>query len=155
MCLCLAPCVLLVRLAHLSAIPKLNVAKAPANYCNFHCRYTVDAHELTFSSQHDHQNPLTHHVSDSPCRPLFPQLSICYALKANTMHTNNDLLSRPLASQLRACEAPLHSCRTSTTSTGTRSSDERLTKWLEPTVNDLYAFSETIGEGVSPVRLMT
>jgi len=34
-------------------------------------------------------------------------------------------------------------------------SDKRLTKWLEPTVTGLYAFSETIGEGVSPVCLMT
>jgi hypothetical protein len=30
-----------------------------------------------------------------------------------------------------------------------QSSDERLTKWLEPTVKVLYTFSETLGEGVS------
>ena len=58
-----------------------------------------------FSSQHDQLKHLSHtHVSDSPCGPLFPQLSIYFynALKANKSHTNNDLLSHPLASQLQA-----------------------------------------------------
>jgi hypothetical protein len=34
-------------------------------------------------------------------------------------------------------------------------SDHRLIKWLDPTINVLYAFSETIGEGVSLVRPIT
>jgi hypothetical protein len=31
--------------------------------------------------------------------------------------------------------------------------DERLTKWLDPTVKVLYSLSETLGEGVSLVCL--
>jgi len=34
-----------------------------------------------------------------------------------------------------------------------RSIDQRLTKWLDPTVNVLYAFSATLGEGVGLAHL--
>ncbi|KAN0139454.1 hypothetical protein V8E53_002955, partial [Lactarius tabidus] len=66
-----------------------------------------------------------------------------------------DLLTHPLASQLQSCE--------STTAIlailqgqirefdKSRSGDERLTKWLGPTVNVLGAFSATISGGVSLV----
>jgi len=93
-----------------------------------------------------------------PSSPNF-QLIFNTALKAYENHTKNDLLSHPLASQLQASQSPgsiltilqqqiqeLNQSRTH---------DERLTKWLDPTVNVLYAFSETIGEGVSLVCLTT
>ncbi|KAN0134107.1 hypothetical protein V8E53_008112 [Lactarius tabidus] len=77
------------------------------------------------------------------------------ALRSYQKQTKKDLLAHPLASQLQSCE--------STTAILTiledqvrefdkaRSGDERLTKWLGPTVNVLYAFSETISGGVSLV----
>jgi hypothetical protein len=34
-----------------------------------------------------------------------------------------------------------------------RGADERLTKWVDPTVKVLYSLSETLGEGVSLVCL--
>ncbi|KAH8980416.1 hypothetical protein EDB92DRAFT_1820571 [Lactarius akahatsu] len=34
-----------------------------------------------------------------------------------------------------------------------RSADERLHKWLDPTINVLYAFSQTLGEGVGLVNI--
>jgi hypothetical protein len=78
------------------------------------------------------------------------------ALKSYQKQTKKDLLTHPLASQLQSCN--------STTAILTiledqvrefdkaRSGDERLTKWLGPTVNVLYAFSDTISGGVSLVR---
>jgi hypothetical protein len=78
------------------------------------------------------------------------------ALKSYQKQTKKDLLSHPLASQLRSCNS------TSAILTiledqvrdfdKARSGDERLTKWLGPTVNVLYAFSDTISGGVSLVR---
>ena len=87
------------------------------------------------------------------------QLIFNNALKAYEKQTNNDILFHPLAADLQACQSPsailavlLHQVEEFSQS---RTSDERLTKWLGPTVNVLYAFSETIGESVSLVRLMT
>jgi hypothetical protein len=87
------------------------------------------------------------------------QLIINNALKEYEKRTKNDLLAHPLATQLQACDSPdavlavlqqqLHGLDQS------RSSDERWTKWLDPTVNILYALSETIGEGVGLVSLRT
>jgi len=87
------------------------------------------------------------------------QLIFNNALKAYEKHTKNDLLSHPLAAQLQACQSPSsilavlqHQVQELDQS---RINDEGLTKWLGPTINVLYAFSETIGEGVSLVRPMT
>ncbi|KAH9037401.1 hypothetical protein EDB83DRAFT_2524665 [Lactarius deliciosus] len=77
------------------------------------------------------------------------------ALKSYQRQTKKDLIAHPLASQLQSCD-----------STGAilavlqdqvqefdqaRSGDERLTKWLIPTVNVLYMFSATVSEGVGLV----
>ena len=79
------------------------------------------------------------------------------ALTSYQEQTKKDLLAHPLASQLKTCE--------STTAILTilhdqvqefdksRSGDERLTKWLSPTINVLCAFSATISGGVSMVGL--
>jgi hypothetical protein len=72
--------------------------------------------------------------------------------------TKNKLLSHPLAIQLQSCDSPAailsvlqdlvqqfnQSC----------SGDERLRNWLDPTVNVLFAFSATLGEGVGLVYLI-
>ena len=97
----------------------------------------------------------THHAG--PSSPNF-QLIFNNALKAYEKHTKNDLLSHPLGSQLQACQSPgsiLAVLQQQVQELDqSRVSDEGLTKWLEPTVNVVYAFSEMIGEGVSLVRLM-
>ncbi|KAH9062209.1 hypothetical protein EDB87DRAFT_1682209 [Lactarius vividus] len=77
------------------------------------------------------------------------------ALESYQMFTKKDFLAHPPASRLRLC-----------VSTGAilavlqnqvrefdyaHSGDERLTKWLIPTVNVLYAFSAAVFEGVSLV----
>jgi hypothetical protein len=81
------------------------------------------------------------------------------ALKVYEKRAKYEISSHPLAAQLQACQSPsdiLAVLQQQVQGQGqSRTSEQRLTKWLEPTVNVLYAFSETIGEGVSLVHLMT
>ena len=80
-------------------------------------------------------------------------------MKAYEKRIKNDLLSHPLASQLQACQSPdsiLSVLQQQVQGVNqSEAGDERLTKWLDPTVNVLYVFSETIGEGISLVYLTT
>ena len=79
------------------------------------------------------------------------------AVKAYEKRTKEDLLFHPLASQLQKCDSPtsiltvlqgqVHDLDQA------RNSNERITKWLIPTVNVLLTFSDTLGEGVSLVRV--
>ncbi|KAH9014098.1 hypothetical protein EDB84DRAFT_1680234 [Lactarius hengduanensis] len=77
------------------------------------------------------------------------------ALKAYEKKTKNDLLAHPLAARLQACNSPgdilvvlQDEVRLFDQS---RSADERLSRWLNPTINVLYTFSATLGEGVGLV----
>ncbi len=74
------------------------------------------------------------------------------ALKAYQKRTKQDLTVHPLASQLQSCDSP---AAILTILQGqvdqfiqSRSGDERLRSWLNPTISVLYAFSATLGEGV-------
>ena len=79
------------------------------------------------------------------------------ALKAYMNKTKQDLITHPLATRLRECDSPaaivtilqdqIDQFRRS------RSRDERLQKWLNPTINVLYAFSATLGQGVGLVNV--
>ena len=79
------------------------------------------------------------------------------ALKAYTKKTKQDLTTNPLATQLQECNSPeaivtilqdqIDQFRQS------QNGDERLQKWLSPTVNLLYAFSATLGQGVGLVNI--
>jgi hypothetical protein len=90
------------------------------------------------------------HASSSNFQVVFNN-----ALRIYEKHTKKDLLSHPLAAQLQACNSPseildvLHQQVQELDQS--RDSRDRLIKWLDPTVNVLYAFSETLGEGVSLV----
>jgi hypothetical protein len=81
------------------------------------------------------------------------QLILNNALKAYKKRTKKDLLAHPLATQLEYCNSPSAILTLLQQQVASRSSDDRWTKWLDPTVNVLYAFSETLGEGVSLVSL--
>ncbi|KAN0139385.1 hypothetical protein V8E53_002886 [Lactarius tabidus] len=77
------------------------------------------------------------------------------ALKSYQKQTKEDLLAHPLASQLQSCDSTTSilailqdQVRESDKSP---SGDERLTKWLGPTVNVLFAFSAAVSGGVSLV----
>jgi hypothetical protein len=79
------------------------------------------------------------------------------ALEAYEKKTKCKLLTHPLAAQVQSCDSP-----TAILSVlqdlvqqfdQRRRSDDRLTSWLNPTVNVLYAFSSTLGQGVGLVSL--
>ena len=83
------------------------------------------------------------------------QLIINNALDTYRKRTKKDPLTHPLAVRLQACNTPaailtilreqIHGLDQS------QGGDERWSKWLDPTVNVLFAFSTTIGAGVSLV----
>jgi hypothetical protein len=81
------------------------------------------------------------------------------ALKAYEKQTKKDILTHPLADQLRKCNST--SAIIAVLQDRLRefdesySGDERLTKWLTPTVNVLCAFSAAVSGGVSLVSFAT
>jgi hypothetical protein len=81
------------------------------------------------------------------------------ALKSYRKQTKEDLLAHPLAYQLQSCEstsAILAILQDQVREFDkARSGDERLTKWLSPTINVLNVFSSAVSAGVSLVSLDT
>lgn len=77
------------------------------------------------------------------------------AIEAYRKKTGNDLRSHPLLAKLETCDSPdavLTTLREQITEFNqSGSSDDKFTRWLEPTVNVLYSLSSTIGGGVSLV----
>ena len=79
------------------------------------------------------------------------------ALDAYKIKIKQDLITHPLASQLQACDSSAailtilqdHIQQFERS----RGSDERLRRWLNPTINVLYAFSATLGQGVGLVHI--
>ena len=87
------------------------------------------------------------------------QLIINDAMKAYEKRTKEDLLAHPLAFQLQGCNSPADILAILQLQIQgldqSQSSNDRWTKWLDPTVSVLYALSETLGEGVALVSLRT
>ena len=79
------------------------------------------------------------------------------SLRAYENKTKNKLLDHPLAASLQSCDSPnavLSVLQDLIQQFDQRrTSDERLKNWLNPTVNVLYTFSATLGEGVGLVSL--
>ena len=77
------------------------------------------------------------------------------ALKEYKKKTGKDLTTHPLADEIKDCSSPdaiLTVLQGKANDLNrSQSSDERLTKWLTPTVNVLNALSSTIGQGVGTV----
>ncbi|KAH9005381.1 hypothetical protein EDB86DRAFT_3239970, partial [Lactarius hatsudake] len=77
------------------------------------------------------------------------------ALKEYNKKTKQDLTALPIATQLQACDSPAAILTILQEQVDqfeqSRSGDEKLRKWLDPTINVLYAFSQTLGEGVGLV----
>ncbi|KAI9430372.1 hypothetical protein H4582DRAFT_2214014 [Lactarius indigo] len=84
------------------------------------------------------------------------------ALKSYQKQTKKDLVAHPLASRLQSCDstsAILAILQDQVRELDqARGDDERLTKWLIPTVNVLYAFSAAVSEGIglvfSPAKMI-
>ena len=85
--------------------------------------------------------------------------SIFYAaLKAYEKKTKKDLLAHPLAAQLQACKSPSDILAILQEKVKefdqSRGANERLSQWLDPTINVLYSFSATLGAGVGLVSTL-
>ena len=87
------------------------------------------------------------------------QFIIINALDKYKKRTNTDLITHPLAAQLQSCDSPnaiLAVLQQQAQEVDrSRSSDERWSRWLDPTVNVIYALSSTVAAGVGLVRLRT
>jgi hypothetical protein len=77
------------------------------------------------------------------------------SLQAYDNKTKNKLLDHPLATQLQSCDSPnavLSVLQDLVQQFDRRrTNDESLKNWLNPTVNVLYTFSATLGEGAGLV----
>ena len=96
------------------------------------------------------QAPSSSTTSSPNFQPIFNA-----ALKAYKKKTKKDLLVHPLAAQLQACNSPNDILVVLQDKVKefdeSRSADERLSRWLSPTINVLYAFSATLGQGIGLV----
>ncbi|KAI9443859.1 hypothetical protein H4582DRAFT_1846232, partial [Lactarius indigo] len=74
------------------------------------------------------------------------------AIKEYNKKTKHDLTAHPLATQLQPCDSPAAILTILQEQVDqfkqSRTADERLHKWLNPTINVLYTFSQTLGEGI-------
>jgi hypothetical protein len=79
------------------------------------------------------------------------------ALETYKRKTKKDLASHPLLPSLQSCDSPeaiLTILRDQIPALSqSQSDDDRLIKWVTPTVNVLYAFSATLGQGVGVVNI--
>ncbi|KAF8268398.1 hypothetical protein EI94DRAFT_1785899 [Lactarius quietus] len=74
------------------------------------------------------------------------------ALEKYKKKTKTDLLTHPLATELQSCNSSSDILAVLNGKVNefeqSRSSNERLLSWLNPTINVLYAFSATLGGGI-------
>ena len=79
------------------------------------------------------------------------------ALDSYKRKTKKDLASHPLLSSLQSCDSPeavLTVLREQIPAFNqSQDRDDGFTKWVIPTVNVLYTFSGTIGQGVGLVNI--
>ena len=83
-------------------------------------------------------------------QPIFEK-----ALEEYRKKTGKDLAAHPLAAEIKACDSPEDILTVlegkANELNRSQSSDDRLTKWLNPTVKTLNALSATLGEGAGSV----
>ena len=114
---------------------------------------TIPHHPLTTVHEQTPRFDLMFHSQPTAASSNF-QLIISNALKAYEKRTKNDLLAHPLAPQLQDCDSPgaiLAVLQQQVQRLDQSRTDDRWTKWLDPTVNVLFAFSSTLGAGVGLV----
>jgi hypothetical protein len=79
------------------------------------------------------------------------------ALEKYENKTKNKLLTHPLAAQIQSCNGPaaIHAVLDGIVQRfdQRRRDDERLTKWLDPTVQVLYSFSCAVGNAGGLVNI--
>ena len=97
-------------------------------------------------------------MSQIPLTASFPsnfQSIFNASLRVYEKKTKKDLLAHPLMVQLRTCNSPTDILAVLGTQVHrfeqASSANDRLTRWLNPTVNVLYAFTTAMGAGVGMV----
>ena len=112
---------------------------------------TSKSFPLTFMSQ-------AHATTTSSSSTNF-QLIMNNAMDKYKKRTKTDLISHPLAAQLQSCSSSAEILAVLQQQVQgldqSRSSDERWSRWLDPTVNVIYVISSTLAAGVSLVCLKT
>ncbi|KAF8257564.1 hypothetical protein EI94DRAFT_1277185 [Lactarius quietus] len=77
-------------------------------------------------------------------------------IKEYEKKTKKDLLTHPLMAQLQTCNSPTDILAVLRTQVQqfeqSTPSDDKITRWLNPTVNVLYAFAGVLGAGVGLVN---
>ena len=110
-------------------------------------------HELSFASL---QSIMSTVPSTSTSHSNFASIFNA-ALESYKHKTNNDLASHPFLPSLQPCNSPeaiLAALRERIPAfSQSQNGDDGLTKWVTPTVNVLYAFSSTVGQGVGLVSI--
>jgi hypothetical protein len=129
--------------------------QAAANTVGQRCPLSFPIHTVT----HGPKPPLNSYLSHTRPTPTSSsnfQVIFNHALNSHERRSKKDRLVHPLSAQLQSCNSPSSLIvlqQQVQELNQSRSSDERLTKWLNPIVNVLYTFSETLGEGGSLVCL--
>src|SRR6266702_508460 len=97
---------------------------------------------------------MSSNLQASSSTPIFQSI-FDEALKEYKKKTGKELTTHPLAEEIKNCHSPgaiLAVLQGKANELNqSQSSDERLTRWLNPTVNILNALSVTLGEGVGTV----
>ena len=79
------------------------------------------------------------------------------ALEKYKRKTKSDLASHPLLPALQSCDSPeaiLTVLREQVPAFGqSQNADDRLTKWVAPTVNVIYSFLDALGQGLGLVNI--
>ena len=136
--------------------PSELVNRSPLPYCIayeslFILYCTNSLLTLSFMS-HSHSQPTSSSSSNF-------QLIINNALDKYKKRTKHDLLAHPLAVQLQSCNSPSDILAVLQQQVQgmdqALGSDERWSRWLDPTVNVLYTLSSTLAAGVGLVCLNT
>jgi hypothetical protein len=98
-------------------------------------------------------------VPTAPSTPTSPSNFVSIfnaALETYKRITKKDLASHAILPSFEACDSPkavLAILREQVPAFGeSQNCDNGLTKWVTPTVNVIYSFSETIGQGVGLVN---
>ena len=120
------------------------------------CLSTHDFLSSARTMSHTHPIVFSSSSSSSSTTTNF-RLVLNAALEAYETKTKCKLLTHPLVAQLQSCDSPTAILAVLQDLIQQfdhrRRSDERLASWLIPTVNVLYAFSSTLGQGVGLVSL--
>jgi hypothetical protein len=119
------------------------------------CRSSLSPLPAILLSSLNSSLPLMSHTHPTSTSSNF-KLIFDNALKAYKKRTKNDLLTHPLADRLEACDSASSILTVLKEQVQELNQSQRSSeKWLVPTVNVLYAFSETLGEGVGSVCFRT